>query len=494
MNDGACRRANPAKLVYSCSIPAPVSNMTNFLDTLVAIVGRSYVITERGSQTKYVTDWFGRVTGNALAVVRPSSVNEVSLVVKACASHRVSIVPQGGNTGLVGGALPDSSGKQIVLALDRLNAILHIDPAGKTMTVESGVLLAVVHQAAQENGLEFPLNMGSEGSCTIGGVLSTNAGGTAVLRYGNARDLCLGVQVVTATGEIWDGLRALRKDNTGYDLRDLFIGSEGTLGIVTAAVLKLVPRPKAQLAAMIAVQSPDKAVDLLRQAQSTLGSLLTAFELISHDCLKLVANYFPQYAYPFSTSTPFAVLLEITDHESEDHATASLERLLESSIESGLVTDALIPQTLAQSSRFWEIREHIPLAQVEDGKNIKHDISLPISKIPEFLKEIEAHLKTDFPGSRVIVFGHLGDGNLHFNVAAPPGVSPEDFMIQKSSVNLCIHDLVHALNGSVSAEHGIGSMKVEELRRYKSPIEMGLFRSIKSALDPQGIFNPGKIL
>jgi len=448
--------------------------MTNFLDSLVAIVGPSYVITERGSQTKYVTDWFGRVTGNALAVVRPSSVSEVSFVVKACASHCVSIVPQGGNTGLVGGALPDASGKQIVLGLDRLNKILHIDSAGKTMTVESGVLLAVVHQAAQENGLEFPLNMGSEGSCTIGGMLSTNAGGTAVLRYGNARELCLGVQVVTATGDIWDGLRALRKDNTGYDLRDLFIGSEGTLGIVTAAVLKLVPQPKAQLAALIAVQSPDKAVDLLRHAQSTLGSLLIA--------------------YPFSTSTPFAVLLEITDHESEDHATASLERLLESSIESGLVIDALIPQTLAQSSRFWEIREHIPLAQVEDGKNIKHDISLPISKIPEFLKEIQAHLKIEFPGSRVIVFGHLGDGNLHFNVAAPPGVSPEVFMSQKSSVNLCIHDLVHALNGSVSAEHGIGSMKVEELRRYKSAIEMGLFRSIKSALDPQGIFNPGKIL
>lgn len=458
------------------------------------VVGDAYVSFNPSEHERYVTDWFGREAGVAVAVVRPRCAEEVAAVVACCHRHSVSIVPQGGNTGLVGGALPDASGRQCVLSLERLNNIRSIDPAGKVITVEAGVLLAQVQNAASSEGLEFPLSMGSEGSCTIGGVLSTNAGGTAVLRYGNARALCLGLEIVTAEGEILNGLRPLRKDNTGYDLRDLFIGAEGTLGIITAAVLTMVPAPKAKLSAFVALESAEQAVALLDLVQAEVGPLLTAFELISNTCLQLVANYFPQMAYPFAQSTPFAVLLELSDHESEEHALTSIERVMERAIERGLATDVLLPQSLAQSKKFWDIREHIPLSQVQDGKNVKHDISLPISKVPLFLAQAERLIASLHPGARVIAFGHLGDGNLHFNVAAPLGQPIETIFQNKVAITDAINELVSSLNGSISAEHGIGKMKVQDLARFKSDVEMRLFRKIKQSLDPQCIFNPGKIL
>ena len=470
-------------------------NDTALQHELSAIVGDAYALFDQGDHARYVNDWFGREGGRARCVVRPRSTAEVAAVVACCARHGVAMVPQGGNTGLAGGALPDDSAAQCLLSLERMTAVREIDPAGKTLTVEAGAVLAHVHAAARGQGMEFPLTMGSQGSATVGGLLSTNAGGTAVLRYGNARALCLGLEVVTPQGEVWNGLRRLRKDNTGYDLRDLYIGAEGTLGIITAAVLTLVPTPKARLAAMVSVTSPEQALLLLQAVQQRAGALLTAFELISDDCLRLVAQYFPQLPHPFGAqAAPWAVLLELSDHESEGHAFELMEGLLGEALEGGLVKDALIPQSLAQSARFWDMREHIPLAQVEDGKNVKHDISLPISAIPRFLQEAGPLLEALHPGARIIAFGHVGDGNLHYNVAAPPGRPPAEVLDRKDAIHATVHDLVVRLGGSISAEHGIGRMKAAELAHYKSPLEMRLFESVKRALDPLGLMNPGKVL
>ena len=324
-----------------------------FLQELTNLIGKNNVLTDITDQKKYVSDWFGRANGKALAVVKPANPNEIASIVKLSEKYRVSIVPQGGNTGLVGGGLPDDSGHELVLSLERINKIRSLDALGKTISVDAGVILENLHQYAHEHGLEFPLTMGSQGSATIGGLLSTNAGGTAVLRYGNARDLCLGLEVITAEGEIWNGLRCLRKDNTGYDLRDIFIGSEGTLGIITGAVLKLVPLPKARLSALLSLNSPSLAIQLLEFVQAKANSQLTAFELISDTCLSLVDQYFPQFSYPFSTKVPYCILIEISDNESEEHAYALLNAILEEAFEMSLITDAIIPQSLSQSKRFW---------------------------------------------------------------------------------------------------------------------------------------------
>ena len=467
---------------------------TQFIQELTNLIGKNNVLIDIADQKKYVSDWFGRANGKALAVAKPANPEEIASIVKLSAKYHVAIVPQGGNTGLVGGGLPDDSGQELVLSLERINKIRSLDALGKTISVDAGVILENLHQYTQEHGLEFPLTMGSQGSATIGGLLSTNAGGTAVLRYGNARDLCLGLEVITAEGEIWNGLRSLRKDNTGYDLRDLFIGAEGTLGIITGAVLKLVPLPKARLSALLSLNSPSLAIQLLEYVQTKANSQLTAFELISDTCLNLVDQYFPQFAYPFSTKVPYCVLIEISDNESEEHAYELLNAMLEEAFEMNLITDAIIPQSLAQSKRFWEIREHIPLSQVEDGKNIKHDISLPISKIPNFIEEAKKIILEQLPNARIIDFGHLGDGNLHYNVAAPKGENVDAFMKNKVIVNELIHDLVDQMGGSISAEHGIGANKAHELVKYKTPTELNLMKKIKAGLDPQGMFNPKKIL
>lgn len=467
---------------------------TEFLQELTKLIGANNILLDPADQKKYVSDWFGRASGSALAVVKPGDPKEISGIVKLSEKYHISIVPQGGNTGLVGGGLPDDSGKELVISLERINKIRSLDTLGKTITVDAGVILENLHNYAHEHGLEFPLTMGSQGSATVGGLLSTNAGGTAVLRYGNARDLCLGLEVITAEGEIWNGLRSLRKDNTGYDLRDIFIGAEGTLGIITGAVLKLVPLPKARISSLLSLDSPSLAIQLLEFVQTKANSQLTAFELISDTCLSLVDQYFPQFSYPFSTKVPYCVLIEISDNESEKHAYELLNSILEEAFEMNLITDAIIPQSLAQSRRFWEIREHIPLSQVEDGKNIKHDISLPISKIPEFIDQAKKIILKELPDARIIDFGHLGDGNLHYNVASPSGESSEKFMENKSLVNEWIHDLVDKMGGSISAEHGIGANKAQELIKYKTPIELNLMKKIKASLDPQGMFNPKKIL
>jgi D-lactate dehydrogenase (cytochrome) len=403
-------------------------------------------------------------------------------------------VPQGGNTGLVNGGVPDTSGNAVVLSLKRMNRIRDIDLINNTMTVEAGAILEEVQNAAAAAGRLFPLSLAAEGSCTIGGNLATNAGGTAVLRYGNARDLCLGLEVVTAQGIIWNGMRGLRKDNTGYDLRNLFIGAEGTLGIITAAVLKLFPQPKAQVTAMVGLSTAEDALKLLGMAQDTCGANLTGFELMSQFSLSLVTKHYPHMRVGFADECPQYVLLEISDSESEEHATTMLETLVSEAMERETLLDAIVASSIAQSKALWSLREHITLAQATEGKHIKHDVSIPISRIADFIRDTDALLQKGFPGCRMVVFGHLGDGNLHYNVSAPEGMKDVDFIGQQEAINRLVHDSVHRFGGSISAEHGLGMLKREEIRRYKEEPETQLQLAIKRALDPLNIMNPGKMI
>ncbi len=468
--------------------------MMAFLQQCRAAIGAEYVLDQPHDMAPYLRDWRGRFTGAALAVLRPGTVEQVAALVQACAHWQVPLVPQGGNTGLVLGSVPDASGKAVVLSLARLNRIRQIDVANRTMTVDAGCILANLQQAAAAEGCLFPLSLASEGSCTIGGNLSSNAGGTAVLRYGNTRELCLGLEVVTAQGEIWNGLRGLRKDNTGYDLRDLLIGAEGTLGIITGAVLKLYPQPKASITALAALPTPAHALQCLNLMQDHCGASLTGFELMSQICLALVAQQFPALPQPFAAPHPQYVLLELSSSESAEHAIGLLERAIAAALDAHIVSDAVVASSVAQSTALWQLREHIPLAQAKAGKNIKHDISLPVSSIPAFIADTAPQLEQAFPGCQLVCFGHLGDGNLHFNVAPPDGIEHEAFLANQDAINRLVHDSVARYSGSISAEHGIGALKKDEMARYKSPVELSLMRAIKTALDPQGIMNPGKIL
>ncbi|SNT20463.1 D-lactate dehydrogenase (cytochrome) [Noviherbaspirillum humi] len=468
--------------------------MNDFLEQCRQAVGAPHVITEPADMAGYLTDWRRRFTGRAQAVIRPSTTEEVAAIVRLCNEFRVPVVPQGGNTGLVLGSVPDESGQAIVLSLNRMNRIRAVDTINNTMTVEAGAILQQVQVAAADAGRLFPLSLAAEGSCTIGGNLATNAGGTAVLRYGNTRELCLGLEVVTAQGEIWNGLRGLRKDNTGYDLRDLYIGAEGTLGVITAAVMKLFPQPKVRLTAFAAMQSADDALQLLSLAQGKCGATLTGFELMSDFCLALVAKHFPQLKSPFPDRYPQYVLLELSDSESEEHANAMLEAVITAALEQEVIQDAVVASSIAQSKGLWNLREHIPLAQAEEGKNIKHDISVPISRIGDYIRMTDQRLQESFPGCRMVTFGHLGDGNLHYNVSAPENAADEDFIKRQPEVNKVVHDSVHEFTGSISAEHGLGALKRDEICRYKSDIEMGLMRALKQALDPKNIMNPGKVI
>ena len=465
-----------------------------FLHACRDAVGTAFVLTDPTDMLAYLTDWRGRFTGAALAVVKPGSTAEVAAIVRLCHQHRVPLVPQGGNTGLVLGSVPDASGRAIVLVTTRLNRVRSVDPVNNTITVEAGCILHNVQQAAADAERLFPLSLAAEGSCTIGGNLSTNAGGTAVLRYGNTRDLCLGLEVVTPDGLVWEGLRGLRKDNTGYDLRDLYIGAEGTLGIITAAVMKLFARPAAELTALVALQSPQQALQLLMLAQTRCGAALTGFELMSDFCLQLVARHFPQLQQPLATASPHYVLLQLSDSESIDHANAMLESLMTQALESRLIEDAVVATSMAQSRAIWALREHIPLAQAAEGKNLKHDVSLPISAIGTFITETDALLQNQFPGCRMVTFGHLGDGNLHYNVSPPTDVPDSLFIDQQDALSRVVHDSVHRFGGSISAEHGVGAMKREDIVRYKSAVEMGLMRAVKNSLDPLNLLNPGKVL
>ena len=460
---------------------------------LRALLGEQQVLTE-GDLSAWQIDWRKRWVGKALAVVRPGSTAEVAAVVQTCARHGTALVPQGGNTGLVGGGVPDASGRQVLLSLARLNRVRAIDRANLTMTVEAGCVLQAVQQAADSAGLLFPLSLAAEGSCTIGGNLATNAGGTQVLRFGNARDLCLGLEVVTAAGEVWNGLSGLRKDNTGYDLRDLFIGSEGTLGIITAATLKLYPQPAASVTALTSCASLADCVTLLGLAQQALGAGLTGFEVMNTFSLALVRQHFAQLAQPLAPA-PWTVLLEYAAPDDEAAARARFESLLEAAMAGGTILDAALAESLAQSAALWHLRESIPLAQGLEGLNVKHDISLPVSAIADFCAQTDAALAIAFPGVRLVNFGHLGDGNLHYNVQCPPGAAAGDFLADhEAAVNRIVYDAVQAAGGSISAEHGIGALKRDELALRKSPVAMGLMRAIKQALDPHGRLNPGRVV
>jgi FAD/FMN-containing dehydrogenase len=466
------------------------------LDHLRRIVGASHVLTAPEHDLQgWEQDWRKRTRGRALAVVRPGRTDEVAAVVKACAAAGVSIVPQGGNTGLVVGGVPDESGTQVLLSLTRLNAVRAIDGQNLTLTVEAGCVLQAVQEAAREAGFLFPLSLAAEGSCTIGGNLATNAGGTQVLRYGNARELCLGLEVVTAQGQVWDGLAGLRKDNTGYDLRDLFIGSEGTLGIITAATMKLHPLPAARLTAWLAVDGVDAASRLLALAHRQLAAGLIGFELMNQFALSLVDKHFAHLRTPLWREHPWCVLIDFFSNDEPAAAQAVFERFLELALESGAAQDAVIAQSMADTQRLWQVRESIPLAQAEEGLNIKHDISIPISRIADFVAYTDALLQDAIPGVRLVDFGHMGDGNLHYNVQAPEGADGKAFLReQEARVNTLVYDAVMRFGGSISAEHGVGSLKADCLPHYKSAVALEMMRSIKRALDPDNRLNPGRVL
>ena len=463
------------------------------LATLKAIVGEANVLTSDADVAPYVTDWRGRYRGSARAVVRPSTTADVAAVVRCCAEHGAPVVPQGGNTGLCGGATPREDSGDVVVSLSRLTRVRALDAGNATLTVEAGMPLARVQQAADDAGLLFPLSLAAEGSCTIGGNLATNAGGTAVLRYGNARELVLGLEVVLADGRIWDGLKGLRKDNTGYDIKQLFLGSEGTLGIITAAVLKLFPKPRTSATALAALADVDAAIALLGLLREALGDRLTGFELISGECIALTRKQFPALPDPLP-GYPWYALAQADDPAADSPLAVQLEAALAAAVEQHVAGDAAIAQSAAQAAELWALREHIPEAQRLEGANIKHDISLPVSRIPAFLADAQVALGSALRGVRYVVFGHLGDGNLHYNLSAPPGTPAAAFLGEAARANRIVYDSVARLGGSFSAEHGIGQMKRSELLRYKSAVEVELMQRIKRALDPDALLNPGKVV
>ncbi|MCX9156999.1 FAD-binding oxidoreductase [Niveibacterium sp. 24ML] len=468
--------------------------MKPILDRLIEALGARHVLVDPVDQVPYLNDWRGRYHGRALAVVLPGSTDEVAGVLRVCAEFGVPVVPQGGNTSLCGAATPDESGCAVVLALRRMNRVRALDLANDTITVEAGCTLAQVQAAAQAAGRLFPLALASEGSCQIGGNLSTNAGGVQVLRYGNARELTLGLEVVLADGSVWNGLRGLRKDNTGYDLKQLFLGAEGTLGVITGAVLKLFPQPRSVCTAWIALPSADAAVALLGECRARCGERLSAFELMSRETFELVLRHIPGAQNPLREVPPWSLLIELTDAQPEAGLESLLERVLADAIESGRVLDAAIAMSETQRVAMWSLRENASEAQRHEGVSVKHDVSVPVSRIPEFLASADGALRQAFPGIRIVAFGHVGDGNLHYNCSKPDQGDNAALLAVRQDVTRIVHDLAHALGGSISAEHGIGQLKREEIRRYKSDVELDLMRRIKRALDPAGLMNPGKVI
>lgn len=465
--------------------------MNSLIENLRTRLGATHVLTDAFDIAPYCTDWRGRYSGQPTCVAKPANTDEVATVVRACAEAGIAVVPQGGNTGLCGGATPIKG--EVVVSLTRLNRVRAVDADNNTMTVEAGCTLAAVQAAAEQAGRLFPLSLAAEGTATIGGNLSTNAGGVQVLRYGNARELCLGLEVVLPDGRIWNGLRGLRKDNTGYDMKHLFIGAEGTLGLITAAVLKLFSRPRQVATAWTTVPTPQAAVALLTRLREKIGGRVTAFELIGRPALDLVLQHIPGSRDPLTEHSPWQVLIELSD-TMESNLAAPLEETLFSAVAAGEAGDAAIARSDTQAQALWALRENIAEAQKVEGLSIKHDISLPVSRIAEFIDRTDAALATNFPGVRIVCFGHLGDGNLHYNQSIPAELDNATFIAQAPAVNRVVHDLVHELGGSISAEHGLGQLKRKEILRYKSDVEMDMMRAIKQALDPHGLMNPGKIL
>ena len=463
------------------------------IEQLSSIVGKENVLTAGDAMAPHLEDWRGRYRGAARCVVHPATTAQVADVVRVCAGAGVAMVPQGGNTGLCGGGIPDQGGEAVLICMSRLNRIRAVDAANNTITVDAGCLLQSVQEAALAAGRLFPLSLAAEGSCQIGGNLSTNAGGVQVLRYGNARELALGLEVVLPSGEIWDGLRGLRKDNTGYDLKQLFIGAEGTLGIITAAVLKLFPLPRAKATAWLAIASPHVAVRLLGELQGAFGTALTACELVSDVALGLVLKHVRGAQAPLGGSR-WHLLVELSGAGDEAALKAGLENFLEKAFEAGSLGDAVVAQNIDQAQRLWALRENISEAQKVEGYSIKHDVAVPISRIAEFVDRAGEALESAFPGIRIVAFGHVGDGNLHYNQSKPEAGENVAFLAAQPQVNRVVYDIVHELGGTISAEHGIGQLKRGELVRYKSAVEMAMMRAVKQAFDPRGLMNPGKIL
>ncbi|WP_315755425.1 MULTISPECIES: FAD-binding oxidoreductase [unclassified Bradyrhizobium] len=468
--------------------------MTELIERLQGAIGAAHVLVAAEDQAPYLRDWLGKYHGTAIAVVRPGSTAEVAAVMVACAEARSAVVPQGGHTSLSGGATPDAGGRAVVLSLARMNRIRAVDAIGQTIVVDAGVVLAKVQDAARAAGLLFPLSLGSEGSCTVGGNLAANAGGVAVLRYGVMRELALGLEVVLPDGRIWDGLRALRKDNTGYALRDLFIGSEGTLGIITGAVLKLFPQPTARATAFVAVADAAAALALLRLSRAHCGDRLTAFEFLTSATLEMILRQISDTRLPFAALPGAAVLIELSDIGDESALTVRLETALAEAMANGIASDAVVAQDGTQAKAFWRVRESVSEALVREGKALKHDIAVPVAEIADFVDVMDAAVRAALPGVRPMVFGHLGDGNLHYNLMRPLDMSEAQFYEHGARITRIVHDEITRRRGSISAEHGIGQLRIAEMPLCKPPLELELMRQLKATLDPHGLMNPGKLL
>jgi FAD/FMN-containing dehydrogenase len=473
----------------------PVDGATqSIIEKLKSIVGRKGYVEEPAELAPYLAEQRGLYHGATPVVLRPASIAEVSAIVELCAAAKLAIVPQGGNTGLCGGAVPGEDGRSVLVSLGRMNKVRDIDPVDFTMTVEAGCILADLQKAAASVDRLFPLSLGAEGSCQIGGNLSTNAGGIAVLRYGNTRELCLGLEVVLPDGAVWNGLRGLRKDNTGYALKQLFIGAEGTLGIITAATLKLFPRPQEIETAYLGLHRVEDAMALFARARQASGDQLTAFELIPRIGLDIAIKHVAGVSDPLAKPYPWYVLMEMSSSQQGSGLRAALEAFLAETMEKGLVADGTIASSAAQTAALWRIREGLVEAQKFEGGGIKHDVSVPVSRVAEFITRATAAVVERLPGIRPVAFGHVGDGNIHFNLCEPVGADSKQFLARWEEFARLVHDIVAAMNGSISAEHGIGRLKREELAHYAAPLELALMRKIKAALDPGDLMNPGKIL
>jgi FAD/FMN-containing dehydrogenase len=466
----------------------------NTIEALVRIVGEDHAIRDEEAMTPYLVEWRDRYRGRAALVLKPGSTEEVSKLLKCANETLTAVVPQGGNTGLVGGQIPFETGNEVVVSLERLTHVRDIDLASDTMTVEAGLVLALAQQVADTAGRLFPLSLASEGSCQIGGVLATNAGGMSVLAYGSARNLSLGLEVVLADGRVWDGLKSLRKDNSGYDLKDLFIGSEGTLGIITAAVLRLFPKPVERVTAVAGVSELEKATRFFARVYEAAGTMVSTFEILPRIGVEFVLRHGRGVRDPFPSSYPWYLLFELTSPRASEEPRRLTETLLQQGIEAGEIKDAVIASSLTQAGELWRLRELMSEVQKHEGGSIKHDIAVPVARVPEFVARANQLVELMIPGARPVPFGHLGDGNIHYNVSQPPGMDRAVFLSNWEALNAAVHEIVLDLNGSISAEHGIGRLKRDLLPHAKQDLELELMRKIKAAFDPNGILNPGKLL
>ncbi|GAA5663102.1 putative FAD-linked oxidoreductase Rv2280 [Brucella sp. NBRC 14130] len=467
---------------------------TALIERFSAIVGEKNALTAPEDLAAYLIEQRDLYHGRTPLVLRPGSTEEVAAIMKLASETKTPVVPQGGNTGLVGGQQPDESGTAIILSLGRMNRIRNLDTVGNLVTLEAGVILKNLQDAVEKAGRLFPLSLGAEGSCQIGGNLGSNAGGTAVLAYGNMRELCLGLEVVLPTGEVLNDLRYVKKDNTGYDLKDLFVGSEGTLGVITAAVLKIFPQPKGKGVAYAGLRSPEDVLRLFQLATEHAGPSLTGFELMPRVGVEFTVRHVDGVRDPLESPHDWYVLIDISSSRSEEDARATLETILTEAFENDIIQDAAIGESVAQAQSFWKMREEMSWAQKPEGGSIKHDISVPVASIPAFIHEANAATLEMIPGARIVCFGHIGDGNLHYNVSQPVGADKEAFLARWHELNHRIHTIVASYTGSISAEHGIGQLKREELAFFKQDVALDLMRRIKAAFDPAGIMNPGKVL